>query len=94
VLIGDAAHTTHFTLGSGTRLAMIDAVMLAQSLYEHRRRDDQRCHRPTQGHPRTAAPAGGQIKAKLPVPFEGVEESPARWSGESRRRFRSISNPE
>jgi 2-polyprenyl-6-methoxyphenol hydroxylase-like FAD-dependent oxidoreductase len=33
--MGDAAHTTHFTLGSGTRLAMIDAVMLAQSLYEH-----------------------------------------------------------
>ncbi len=37
VLVGDAAHTTHFTLGSGTRLAMIDAVMLAQSLYEHDR---------------------------------------------------------
>lgn len=35
VLVGDAAHTTHFTLGSGTRLAMIDAVMLAQSLYHH-----------------------------------------------------------
>jgi anthraniloyl-CoA monooxygenase len=35
VLLGDAAHTTHFTLGSGTRLAMIDAVMLAQSVYEH-----------------------------------------------------------
>ncbi len=35
VLIGDAAHTTHFTLGSGTRLAMVDAVMLAQTLYEH-----------------------------------------------------------
>ncbi len=35
VLVGDAAHTTHFTLGSGTRLAMIDAVMLAQSLYQH-----------------------------------------------------------
>ena len=34
VLIGDAAHTTHFTLGSGTRLAMIDAVMLAHSLFE------------------------------------------------------------
>jgi 2-polyprenyl-6-methoxyphenol hydroxylase-like FAD-dependent oxidoreductase len=33
VLLGDAAHTTHFTIGSGTRLAMIDAVALAQSLY-------------------------------------------------------------
>ncbi|MFN2494705.1 MAG: FAD-dependent monooxygenase [Pseudonocardiaceae bacterium] len=35
VLVGDAAHTTHFTLGSGTRLAIIDAIMLAQSLYDH-----------------------------------------------------------
>ncbi len=35
VLLGDAAHTTHFTLGSGTRLAMIDAIVLAQSLYDH-----------------------------------------------------------
>jgi anthraniloyl-CoA monooxygenase len=34
-LVGDAAHTTHFTLGSGTRLAMIDATMLAHCLYEH-----------------------------------------------------------
>jgi anthraniloyl-CoA monooxygenase len=35
VLVGDAAHTTHFTLGSGTRLAMIDSVMLAQYLHEN-----------------------------------------------------------
>ncbi|MGH3864809.1 MAG: FAD-dependent monooxygenase [Pseudonocardiaceae bacterium] len=40
VLVGDAAHTTHFSLGSGTRLAMIDAVMLAQSLYEHEQLSD------------------------------------------------------
>ncbi|HEY1967005.1 MAG TPA: FAD-dependent monooxygenase, partial [Pseudonocardia sp.] len=33
VLLGDAAHTTHFTIGSGTRLAMVDAVALAQCLY-------------------------------------------------------------
>ncbi|MGW3203292.1 FAD-dependent monooxygenase [Streptomyces sp. NPDC001135] len=32
VLAGDAAHTTHFTLGSGTRLAMIDGIVLAQAL--------------------------------------------------------------
>ncbi|MEU0035066.1 FAD-dependent monooxygenase [Streptomyces sp. NPDC006333] len=35
VLMGDAAHTTHFTLGSGTRLAMIDAIVLAHSLAQY-----------------------------------------------------------
>ncbi|WP_045876661.1 FAD-dependent monooxygenase [Pseudofrankia sp. DC12] len=35
VLIGDAAHTTHFTFGSGTALAMMDAVMLARFLRQH-----------------------------------------------------------
>ncbi|MDA3630080.1 FAD-dependent monooxygenase [Saccharopolyspora sp. WRP15-2] len=35
VLVGDAAHTTHFTIGSGTRLAMIDAVVLAEKLREN-----------------------------------------------------------
>jgi anthraniloyl-CoA monooxygenase len=35
VLMGDAAHTTHFTIGSGTRLAIEDAIGLAEKLYEH-----------------------------------------------------------
>lgn len=35
VLVGDAAHTTHFTIGSGTKLALGDAAALAQQLHEH-----------------------------------------------------------
>lgn len=32
VLVGDAAHTAHYTVGSGTRMAMEDAIVLSQAL--------------------------------------------------------------
>jgi len=35
VLVGDAAHTAHFSVGSGTKLAMEDAVALAAALRQY-----------------------------------------------------------
>jgi anthraniloyl-CoA monooxygenase len=37
VLLGDAAHTAHFSIGSGTKLAIDDAIALSQAFLRHPR---------------------------------------------------------
>ncbi|MFC4440273.1 MULTISPECIES: oxidoreductase [Natrialbaceae] len=40
VLLGDAAHTAHFSIGSGTKMAMEDAIALYEGFEEHPEDED------------------------------------------------------
>jgi 2-polyprenyl-6-methoxyphenol hydroxylase-like FAD-dependent oxidoreductase len=73
VLAGDAAHTTHFTIGSGTKLAMEDAIGLARALGEH---DDLQAALEAYGRERRAALLLPQREARNSARwFERVDRS-------------------
>jgi anthraniloyl-CoA monooxygenase len=61
VLVGDAAHTAHFSIGSGTKMALEDAIALSSAMAKHPRdlgsalRAYDEVQRPTIGRIQTAA---------------------------------------
>ncbi len=52
VLLGDALHTAHFSIGSGTKLALEDAIALAGALNTHSGVTDALAHFETARRPR------------------------------------------
>ncbi|GAA3825046.1 oxidoreductase [Streptomyces chiangmaiensis] len=74
VLLGDAAHTAHFSIGSGTKLAMEDAVALAAAL----ERDGAALHDKLEAYERDRRPVveSTQRAAQASLEwFETIEQS-------------------
>ncbi len=82
VLLGDAAHTAHFSIGSGTKLAMEDAAALAWALREHG--EDVSAALAAYEAERRAVVESTQRAAQASLDwFESVE----RWVQQPRRQF-------
>ncbi len=82
VLLGDAAHTAHFSIGSGTKLAMEDATALAWALKESR--DDVAAALISYEEDRRPVVESTQRAAQASLEwFEGI----SRYVGQSPPRF-------
>jgi 2-polyprenyl-6-methoxyphenol hydroxylase-like FAD-dependent oxidoreductase len=102
VLVGDALHTAHFSIGSGTRLAMEDAIALARALRDHPRdvRDAlaafEAARRPIVEKLVAAANASGDWYERFPAhmqlpPWEFAMSYIQRSGRIDRERLRSLS---
>ncbi len=70
VLLGDSAHTAHFSIGSGTKLAMEDAIALANAFGRHR--DVETAFNEFEATRRPAVEAFQQAAAESRIYFENI----------------------
>ncbi|MFE6666335.1 FAD-dependent monooxygenase [Streptomyces sp. NPDC057697] len=73
VLLGDAAHTTHFSIGSGTGLAMEDARVLAGLLRDHG------CLGPGGGSPKAALVAYERRRGPAVAAVQRAAQASLEW---------------
>lgn len=66
VLLGDALHTAHFSIGSGTKLALEDSIALWESFREHPRVED-------------ALPAFEAARRPAVEEYQALSESSRSW---------------
>ncbi|WP_030261063.1 bifunctional salicylyl-CoA 5-hydroxylase/oxidoreductase [Streptomyces violens] len=94
VLLGDAAHTAHFSIGSGTKLAVEDALALAACLQEHAALPDALAayeaeRRPVVESTQRAARASLEWFENLP---QYVDQSPRRFAFNLLTRSRRVTH--
>jgi anthraniloyl-CoA monooxygenase len=83
VLLGDAAHTAHFSIGSGTKLAMEDAIALADAFRTHGAGDVPRALEAYEASRRTDV---AKIQRAARTSQDWFENA-ARWMGQDPVRF-------
>lgn len=76
VLLGDAAHTTHYSIGAGTKLAMEDGIALAGALHR------------AEGRTAEALAAYQRERRRALLPAQHAARTSARWFEEVPRYLR------
>ncbi|ALE84204.1 FAD-dependent monooxygenase [Pseudonocardia sp. HH130629-09] len=81
VLAGDAAHTTHFAIGSGTVLAVADSIALAEELYPRGTRGTDDVEAALAGYDARRRAAMAPVQRMARASMEWFETVPERLEG-------------